>query len=45
MISPDRTDSNLAKQCKLLKTSQSSLYYTSVSVNADTLTLMNELWD
>ena len=35
MINRDRTDPSLTKQCKLLKISQSLLYYTQVGVNAD----------
>ena len=42
MINRDRTDLSLTKQCKLLKISRSSLYYTPVGVNAETLELMNE---
>ncbi len=42
MINRDRTDPSLTKQCKLLKISRSSLYYTQVGVNAETLKLMNE---
>ena len=43
LINADRTDLSLTKQCKLLKISRSSLYYTSVGVNAETLELMNEI--
>ena len=43
MINRDRTDLSLTKQCKLLTISQSSLYYTPVGVNAETLKLMNEI--
>ena len=43
MIRKDLADLNLTKQCKLLKISRSSLYYTSVGVNAETLELMNEI--
>ena len=43
MINRDRTDLSLTKQCKLLKISRSSLYYTPVGVNAETLELMNEI--
>ena len=42
LINADRTDLSLTKQCKLLKISRSSLYYTRVGVNAETLELMNE---
>lgn len=43
MIRKDHTDLSLTKQCKLLKVSRSSLYYTPVGVNAETLKLMNEI--
>ena len=43
MINRNRTDLSLTKQCKLLKISRSSLYYTPVGVNAETLELMNEI--
>tara|TARA_R100001369_G_scaffold81958_1_gene113380 strand:- start:415 stop:711 length:297 start_codon:yes stop_codon:yes gene_type:complete len=43
MINRDRTDLSMTKQCKLLKISRSSLYYTPVGVNAETLKLMNEI--
>jgi putative transposase len=43
MINRDRTDLSLTKQCKLLKISRSSMYYTPVGVNAKTLELMNEI--
>jgi len=43
MINRDRTDLSLTKQCKLLKISRSSLYYTPVGVTAETLKLMNEI--
>lgn len=43
LINVDRTDLSLTKQCKLLKISRSSLYYTPVGVNAETLELMNEI--
>lgn len=39
----NRTDLSLTKQCKLLKISRSSLYYTPVGVNTETLDLMNEV--
>ena len=42
MIDADRTDLSLTKQCKFLKISRSSLYYTPVGVNTETLELMNE---
>ena len=43
MINRDRPDLSLTKQCQLLKISRSSLYYTPVGVNAETLELMNEI--
>lgn len=43
LINADRTDLSLTKQCKLLKISRSSLYYTPVGVNTETLDLMNEI--
>ena len=43
LINAGRTDLSLTKQCKLLKISRSSLYYTPVGVNAETLKLMNEI--
>ena len=43
LIDRNRTDLSLTKQCKLLKISRSSLYYTPVGVNAETLDLMNEI--
>ncbi|PVA08399.1 IS3 family transposase, partial [Pelagivirga sediminicola] len=43
MIRKDHADLSLTKQCKLLKISRSSLYYTPVGVNAETLKLMNEI--
>ena len=43
MINRDHTDLSLTSQCKLLKISRSSLYYTPVGVNAETLELMNEI--
>ncbi len=43
LINADRTDLSLTKQYKLLKISRSSLYYTPVGVNAETLELMNEI--
>jgi len=43
MINRDRNDLSLTKQCKLLKIRRSSLYYTPVGVNAETLELMNEI--
>jgi len=43
MIRKDHTDLSLTKQSKLLKISRSSLYYTPVGVDAETLKLMNEI--
>jgi putative transposase len=43
MINRDRTDLSLTRQCKLLKISPSSLYYTPVGMDVDTLKLMNEV--
>ncbi|SFD97113.1 putative transposase [Sulfitobacter brevis] len=43
LINADRTELSLTKQCKLLKISRSSLYFTPVGVNAETLELMNEI--
>jgi len=43
MINRDRSDLSLTKQCKLLKISRSSLYYTPFGVNAETLELMSEI--
>lgn len=43
LIDRNRTDLSLTKQCKLLKISRFSLYYTPVGVNAETLDLMSEI--
>ena len=43
MINRDHTDLSLTSQCKLLKISRSSLYYTPVGMDAETLNLMNEI--
>ena len=43
MIRKDQTDLRLTKQCKLLKISRASLYYTPVGMNDETLKLMNEI--
>jgi len=43
LIDRNRTDLSLTKQCKLLRISRSSLYYTPVGVNAETLDLMTEI--
>jgi len=43
MINRDHTNLSLTKQCKLLRISRSSLYYTPVGIDAETLRLMNEI--
>ena len=43
MIRKDNTKLSLTRQCKLLKISRSSIYYTPVGVNAETLKLMHEI--
>ncbi len=43
MIRKENTDLSLTRQCKLLKISRSSIYYTPVGVNAETLKLMHEI--
>lgn len=43
MIKPDSANLSLTRQCHLLKISWSSLYYTPVGMNAETLSLMNEI--
>jgi len=43
MIRKDNTDLSLTRQCKLLKISRSSIYYTPVGMNAETLKLMHEI--
>ena len=43
MINKDRTGLSLARQCKLLKVSRSSLYYVPVGFDAETLELMSEI--
>ena len=43
MIRKDNTKMSLTRQCKLLKVSRSSIYYTPVGVNAETLKLMHEI--
>jgi len=43
MINRSHTDLSLTRQCKLLKVSRSSLYYTPVGIDAQTLRLMNEI--
>ena len=39
----DNIKLSLTRQCKLLKISRSSIYYTPVGVNAETLALMHEI--
>ena len=43
MIRKDNTKLSLTRQCKLLKIGRSSIYYTPVGVNAETLKLMHEI--
>ncbi len=43
LINRDRTDLSLIRQCKLLRISRSSLYYTPVDINVETLELMKEI--
>ena len=43
MIRKDSTKLSLTRQCKLLKISRSSIYYTPVGMNAETLKLMHEI--
>ncbi len=43
MIRKENTKLSLTRQCKLLKISRSSIYYTPVGVNAETLELMHEI--
>ena len=43
MIRKESTKMSLTRQCKLLKISCSSIYYTPVGVNAETLKLMHEI--
>ena len=43
MIRKENTKLSLTRQCKLLKISRSSIYYTPVGVNAETLALMHEI--
>jgi putative transposase len=42
MIREENTKVSLTRQCKLLKISRSSINYTPVGVNAETLKLMHE---
>ena len=41
MIRKENTKLSLTRQCKLLKISRSSIYYTPVGVNVETLKLMH----
>ena len=43
MIRKENTKLSLTRQCKLLKISRSSTYYTPVGVDAETLKLMHEI--
>ena len=43
MISREHSDLSLTRQCKLLKVSRSSLYYTPAGESVATLKLMNEI--
>ncbi len=43
MIRKENTKLSLTRQCKLLKISRSSIYYTPVGVNAETLKLMHKI--
>jgi len=43
MIRKDYSALSLTRQCKLLRIGRSSLYYTPVGINAETLKLMNEI--
>ena len=43
MIHKENTKLSLTSRCKLLKISRSSIYYTPVRVNAETLKLMHEI--
>ena len=43
MIRKDHANLSLTKQCKRLKISRSSLYYTPAGMNAETLKLINEI--
>ncbi|MCP4194361.1 MAG: hypothetical protein GY768_27440 [Planctomycetaceae bacterium] len=43
LIRKEHSALNLTRQCRLLKISRSSLYYTPVGINAETLKLMNEI--
>ena len=43
MIRKENTDSSLTRQCKLLKISRSSIYYTSVCMTSETLKPLREI--
>lgn len=43
MIRKDNTDLSLTRQCKLLKISRSSIYYTPVGFDQATIDLMHEI--
>ncbi len=43
MIRKDDADLSLSRQCKLLKINRSSIYYTPVGIDPETLKLMNEI--
>ena len=43
MIRKNNTKLSLTRQCKLLKISRSSIYYTPVGINVETLKLMHEI--
>jgi len=43
MINKDHTDLSLSRQCRLLRISRSSLYYTPVGFSAETLDLMRQI--
>ncbi|MCP4064256.1 MAG: IS3 family transposase [Gammaproteobacteria bacterium] len=43
LIRKEHSALSLTRQCRLLKISRSSLYYTPVGINAETLKLMNEI--
>ena len=43
MIRKDHTDLSLTRQCKLLKISRSSIYYTPVGFDQATIDLMHEI--
>ncbi len=43
MIRKDNTDLSLTRQCKLLKISRSSIYYTPVGFDQATIELMHEI--